>query len=288
MRSPMRTSHAGFSVTGKSLLVLSMMLSSGCDLGEGVAAYLRGAKPEASTTNQESAAPGAPDSPASDPENGGKARAAADPAPRQLEPGKGSSARYAQAPAAAPDKTALSAKDSAAPAKGAPAQPAVAPLLPQGSVPQPPKQLPVAQAGLAPVPAPTPKPAAIPTTAKPVPALTASKPAADQPRGSVAVGGSAVTGGKVANASRVVAGMRAGFRSCYNRVLSDAPESSGNLRLRITVAASGAVSQVSAAPSGNIPGALVACVKAQASAASFSPPEGGTATITVPVTFVRQ
>jgi hypothetical protein len=102
------------------------------------------------------------------------------------------------------------------------------------------------------------------------------------------VGGAAVSGGTVSNASRVVAGMRAGFRACYNRGLAINPDSAGSIRLTIRVGPGGEVQGVSAAPAGNLPGSVVGCVKARASAAQFSPPEGGAAVVVVPVTFVKQ
>lgn len=108
------------------------------------------------------------------------------------------------------------------------------------------------------------------------------------PKGSAAVGGAAVSGGTVSNASRVVAGMRAGFRNCYNRGLAVNPDAAGSIRLTIRVGPGGEVQSVAAAPSGNLPGSVVSCVRARASAAQFSPPEGGTAVVVVPVTFVKQ
>ncbi|MCA9626363.1 MAG: AgmX/PglI C-terminal domain-containing protein [Polyangiaceae bacterium] len=108
------------------------------------------------------------------------------------------------------------------------------------------------------------------------------------PTGSAAVGGAAVAGGNVSNASRVVAGMRAGFRACYQRGLAQNPDAQGSIRLSIRVGPGGEVQGVSASSSGNLPGSVVSCVQSRASAAQFSPPEGGSAVISVPVTFVKQ
>lgn len=105
------------------------------------------------------------------------------------------------------------------------------------------------------------------------------------PKGSAAVGGAAVTGGGVSNASRVVAGMRAGFRACYNRGLATTPNAQGNVRLTLRVGPGGEVQSVTAAATGTLPSSVVACVRSRASAAQFAPPTAGTATITVPVTF---
>jgi hypothetical protein len=108
------------------------------------------------------------------------------------------------------------------------------------------------------------------------------------PTGSAAVGGAAVSGGTVSNAARVVAGMRAGFRACYNRGLQENPDAQGSIRLTIRVGPGGEVQGVSASPSGNLPASVVGCVQSRASAAQFAPPEGGSAVIVVPVTFVKQ
>jgi hypothetical protein len=108
------------------------------------------------------------------------------------------------------------------------------------------------------------------------------------PRGSAAVGGANVSGGMVSNASAVVAGMRAGFRSCYQRSLQDNPGIEGRIQLSIRVGPGGEVIGVNAAPSGNLPGSVVECVKQRARSGQFDPPQGGAATIVVPVTFVAQ
>ncbi len=108
------------------------------------------------------------------------------------------------------------------------------------------------------------------------------------PKGNASVGGAAVSGGTVSNAARVVAGMRAGFRNCYQRGLSENPDASGSIRLTIRVGAGGEVAGVSPSPSGSLPASVISCVVARAQAAQFDPPEGGSAVIAVPVTFVKQ
>lgn len=107
------------------------------------------------------------------------------------------------------------------------------------------------------------------------------------PKGNASVGGAAVSGGEVANASRVVAGMRAGFRNCFNRELAQNPDAQGKIDLSIKVGPGGEVQSVNAAASGNL-GSAVECVKARARSAQFDPPSGGSAVIKVPVTFVKQ
>jgi hypothetical protein len=108
------------------------------------------------------------------------------------------------------------------------------------------------------------------------------------PKGNAAVGGAAVAGGSVSNASSVVARMRAGFRACYQRALSTNPDAQGRISLKIKVGPSGQVTGVAAAKSGNLPQSVVDCVKGRARAATFAAPDGGSAVVSVPVTFVHQ
>ena len=108
------------------------------------------------------------------------------------------------------------------------------------------------------------------------------------PKGNANVGGANVSGGTVSNASRVVAGMRAGFRSCYQRGLAENPDAAGSVTLTIRVGPGGEVQSVGGGGSGGLPASVVACVKARAQAAQFDAPEGGSAVISVPVTFVKQ
>lgn len=108
------------------------------------------------------------------------------------------------------------------------------------------------------------------------------------PKGNASVGGAAVSGGTVSNAARVVAGMRAGFRNCYQRGLAENPDAAGSIRLTIRVGPGGEVQGVSPSQSGSLPASVVSCVVARAQAAQFDPPEGGSAVIAVPVTFVKQ
>lgn len=107
------------------------------------------------------------------------------------------------------------------------------------------------------------------------------------PRGNANVGAADVVEGAIANASRVVAGMRAGFRNCYNRELAMNPDAQGTIRLTINVGVGGEVKSVTAALSGAL-GSVVECVRARARAAQFDVPEGETpARVVVPITFFK-
>jgi len=108
------------------------------------------------------------------------------------------------------------------------------------------------------------------------------------PQGRAAIG-SETTVGVVSNASQVVATMRHGFRSCYQRYgLAENPDAAGSIKLTIRVGAGGEVAGVSASASGSLPAAVVSCVQTRARAGQFNVPEGGSAVVVVPVTFVKQ
>lgn len=92
--------------------------------------------------------------------------------------------------------------------------------------------------------------------------------------------------GSVSNAAQVVGAMRQAFRDCYNQALATMPESEGTIRLTIKVSADGTVSDTAATVTGKL-GTAVECVRSVAGRAKFEPPDGGSAVITVPVTFVR-
>ncbi len=107
------------------------------------------------------------------------------------------------------------------------------------------------------------------------------------PVGSASIGGAAVSGGSVSNAASVVAGMAAGFRRCYNKGLQEDPNMKGSVRITARIGPNGEV--LSASPSGSgLSGSVTSCVAARVSSAQFAPPDGGGATIVIPVTFVSQ
>jgi len=108
------------------------------------------------------------------------------------------------------------------------------------------------------------------------------------PRGSAALGEASVAGGTVSDASRVVAAMRAGLRACYTKGLQENPDIEGKIVLILKVGPAGQVLSVTANKTGNLPPEVIDCVKARATSATFSPPQGGAAVVQVPVSFVKQ
>lgn len=108
------------------------------------------------------------------------------------------------------------------------------------------------------------------------------------PTGNASVGGAAVSGGSVANASAVVAKMAAGFRRCYNRGLQENPEMKGSVRITAKIGPNGEVLGASPSGGGGLSGTVISCVAARVASSQFSPPEGGGATIVIPVSFFPQ
>jgi hypothetical protein len=119
------------------------------------------------------------------------------------------------------------------------------------------------------------------------PATAGSATKVKGPVGNASIGGAAVSGGSVANASSVVAGMAAGFRRCYNKGLQEDPTMKGTVRITARIGPNGEV--LSASPSGSgLSGTVISCVAARVQSAQFAPPDGGGATIVIPVSFVSQ
>jgi len=114
--------------------------------------------------------------------------------------------------------------------------------------------------------------------------LTATSGAVKGSAGSLSTGSATISGGAVANAQQVVAGMQAGFRRCYIQGLHEDVNMSGSVRVTAKIDATGAVASAQESHTGLSP-TVVSCVVARVTAAVFAPPEGGGATIVIPVTF---
>lgn len=74
----------------------------------------------------------------------------------------------------------------------------------------------------------------------------------------------------IPNAARVIAGMRASFRACYNRSLQTDRDAHGAVRVRAQIATSGEVTAAKATPNAPLPPALIPCVEARVRAAQFA------------------
>lgn len=105
---------------------------------------------------------------------------------------------------------------------------------------------------------------------------------------SAAVPDSRVPNGSLANVSAVVADMAASFRRCYSDGLREDPNLRGAIKVTTRVGPSGQVLSADAASEGSLSPSVVECVRARVASAQFSPPEGGGATIVIPVTLMSQ
>jgi hypothetical protein len=108
------------------------------------------------------------------------------------------------------------------------------------------------------------------------------------PRGSVVAPPPDTKGAIVPNAASVVAGLKGGFRRCYERGLAENPDQEGRIALSLKVGPGGEVQSVVATPQGNLSSTVVACIRGRAQAAQFEPPQGGLAIVQVPVSLVKQ
>lgn len=98
----------------------------------------------------------------------------------------------------------------------------------------------------------------------------------------------AASGGSIANASAVIAGMRAGFRRCYAQGLKDDPTMSGSLTVDASIGPTGEVVSATTKRVKGLSASVASCIKAVVSSRTFAPPEGGSATLSIPVTFTQQ
>jgi hypothetical protein len=105
------------------------------------------------------------------------------------------------------------------------------------------------------------------------------------PVGRVMVGAAEVSGGSVPNADRVVAGMRAGFRSCYSRSLVTRPDQRGSLRIVVRLNEHGGVTQAIPEGGRGLAQETIDCMLRRVQAASFNPPQGVDVVIAIPMTL---
>jgi hypothetical protein len=88
-------------------------------------------------------------------------------------------------------------------------------------------------------------------------------------------------------APRVVAGLRGGFRACYNRGLDTNPSMSGKVTLIARVGPNGEVASTDSADNVGLSGAVVSCLLKKLATAQFDPGHG-TTSVRVPAGFLLQ
>ena len=100
--------------------------------------------------------------------------------------------------------------------------------------------------------------------------------------------GSTVATVAVANADRVIAQMRPGFRQCYNQGLNSDPGMSGKVVIAIKVSPNGEVQSADQLSNSGLSAQVVSCIQRKIRNAQFDPPGPNGSTIQLPVTFVKQ
>jgi hypothetical protein len=119
-------------------------------------------------------------------------------------------------------------------------------------------------------------------TAAPPPSVV---PVSPPPNAVALVGLVSESGGHVANAAAVSAGMAAGFRRCYRKALLSDPTQAGPLTLIATIGANGEVLSVSPLSWNGLGPSVLSCASARVSAAQFAPPDRSPVRLTIPITF---
>ena len=107
------------------------------------------------------------------------------------------------------------------------------------------------------------------------------------PTGVAQVGGSTATV-PISDADRVIAGLRARFRSCYQTGLNSDPSMSGKVLISAKVGPNGEVSSADVASNTGLSPTVAQCIAGVVKRATFSAPGGGGSTLQIPVTFVQQ
>ncbi len=107
------------------------------------------------------------------------------------------------------------------------------------------------------------------------------------PKGDAQIGGTSATV-PVNNAERVVAGLRAKFRSCYNTGLQSDPTMQGAVTISAKIAPNGEVSSADIASNSGLSASVASCIARAVRNANFDAPGGTGSTINIPVKFVQQ
>lgn len=114
------------------------------------------------------------------------------------------------------------------------------------------------------------------------------KPVSSAPLALGGAGFNAVAGGNVAGASSVIAGLAPKFRRCYTAALANDPTIQGTIRVTAKLGPTGEPLGTSSTQTGTLPATVADCVKTVIMGAQFAAPEGGGATLVIPVTFQPQ
>jgi hypothetical protein len=93
----------------------------------------------------------------------------------------------------------------------------------------------------------------------------------------------------IANLEQVIAGLRRGFRTCYEtKGLALDPNMSGKVMLRVKIAPNGEVRGVDRISNAGLSDAVVTCIERRLEGATFAPPGSAGSVVQVPVAFAKQ
>jgi len=89
----------------------------------------------------------------------------------------------------------------------------------------------------------------------------------------------------VQNAGAVVASFAPSFRRCYNALLRQDRDAAGGICITAKIGPAGEVVMTTTELHNGLPPSIVDCLVAVVQGASFSPPDGGGATLVIPISF---
>ncbi len=107
------------------------------------------------------------------------------------------------------------------------------------------------------------------------------------PTGVATIGGTS-SSVPISDADRVIAGLRARFKSCYQTGLNSDPNMSGKVVISAKVGPNGEVSSSDVSQNTGLSDSVAKCIARVVKNATFSAPGGGGSTLQIPVTFVQQ
>lgn len=96
------------------------------------------------------------------------------------------------------------------------------------------------------------------------------------------------TGGALSGAAEAIASLAPYFRRCYNRALLEDPHMKGSVRITGTIGVDGTVIHASWGLAEGLSPQVCDCLKRVLLAQRFHPPEGGGATLVVPISLAPQ
>ncbi len=94
-----------------------------------------------------------------------------------------------------------------------------------------------------------------------------------------------VTGGKIINVDEVVDTLRPYFRACYLRALHDHGRFGAWIIVNAQVRSTGRIASVTSSGDESVPYSMTACLEGVVKQASFVPPVGGSAIVSIPLAF---